>query len=313
VWPWAPLCRCLAGPTLRRLSGTVLGCWPRLRQRPEPERFPRAGAIRSAHRRDRHNRSRVRLRAIQSSPLHRSGQSRADIRRRTMDRAIRQQPLAAQWCISGIRPRGLSRARRAGRFIEAVRNCASKNRSRYASASRPACSWSAASGPSGQGTSRASPGPRSLRGGLPISHVGVHRCRPACHAAHGTPRRRQGGQARKPILLAAFAILRFAMCALHALRRPLLAGRCVTPRRRRQRHPRGHLNSLWIDGTSWSDWTSSKRPCVGRIPRYRRRDDRDRERVLTDRTSRVACDERTVVLISASSAGVVRRIALSDH
>jgi hypothetical protein len=141
----------------------------------------------------------------------------------------------------------------------------------------------------------------------------LHRCRPACHAAHGTPRRRQGGQARKPILLAAFAILRFAMCALHALRRPLLAGRCVTPRRRRQRHPRGHVNSLWIDGTSWSDWTSSKRPCVGRIPRYRRRDDRDRERVLTDRTSRVACDERTVVLISASSAGVVRRIALSDH
>ena len=51
---------------------------------------------------------------------------------------------------------------RAGGFIEAVRNFASKNRSRYASASRPACSWSAASGPSG--SSRGSPDPRSLRG-----------------------------------------------------------------------------------------------------------------------------------------------------
>jgi hypothetical protein len=139
VWPWARLCSCLAGPTLRRLSGTALGCWPR------------AGAIRSAHRRDRHNRSRVRLRAIQSSRLHRNGISRADIRRRTMDRAIRQQPLAAQWCISGIRSRGLSRACRTGGFIEAVRNCASKYRSRYASASRPACSCSAASGPRGKG------------------------------------------------------------------------------------------------------------------------------------------------------------------
>jgi hypothetical protein len=46
---------------------------------------------------------------------------------------------------------------------------------------------------------------------------------------------------------------------------------------------------------------------VDRIPRYRRRDDGDRERVLADGTSKLAYDKRTVVLIARVGAGIVDR------